>query len=494
MAHNRISPSRWLRRRHRAGDVASRRRRDPSSLWSQPAFRNLWLAATISDFGFHVTALALPLTAAVTLKASPFQMGLLIAVEAIPYVVFGLLAGVLVDRLPRELLMVGTDWARAALLAVIPILAIRGQLSFTVLLAVAFGVGLCSLVFHVAQASVVPALVRREQLADANGRLEASGATAQATGPGLAGLLIGVLSAPLAMTVNALSFAVSGLILRRIPADDGPHRVSPTATSLIVPDAPPPPVRATQRIRNIVAEIAEGLRILFGQPILRGSLLASSIINLFGYVFLSVYIIFMARTLGLSEVTIGLILSGGGAGAVVGAVVSEPLRRRFGFGPTMVWAMLVCSAASVLIPLALVVPVAAVPLLLAAETVQYGALATFNIGGRTLRQVYTADRYQGRVNATARTLASTGTLAGSLGGGLLGSWLGLGPTLVIGAVGMMLAFPFALFSPLPRLRALPAREEATGAATAAGDVGLDLEDPAPGHPPATPGIGLPGSA
>ena len=125
----------------------------------------------------------------------------------------------------------------------------------------------------------------------------------------------------------------------------------------------------------------------------------------------------------------------------------------------MVWAMLVCGTASVLIPLAFVFPPAAIPLLAAAELLQYGALAIFNIGGRTLRQILAGDDYQSRVNATARTLASTGTLIGSLLGGLLGGWIGLGNTLIVGAIGMMLAIPIVLLSPLRALRELPADDQ-----------------------------------
>ena len=315
------------------------------------------------------------------------------------------------------------------------------------------GIGVCSLVFNVAQVSLMPAIIRRDDLADANGRLEASAASAQATGPGIAGVLIGLLSAPLAIAVNAVTFAISGLILRRIP--------DPGAAST-VPD-PGQTVgftggrrrRAALSVWATLSQVNDGLRVLWCQPLLRAALLGSTTINLFGYVFLAVYIIFMARTLGLSGLTIGLILSGGGAGAVVGAVVSPWLRRRFGFGPTMVWAMAICCTASVLVPLAVVVPGVAIPLIATAEIIQYGTLAVFNIGGRTLRQVYAADAYQGRVNATARTLASGGTLVGSLLGGLLGGWVGLAGTLVIGSVGMMLALIPVVWSPLRRLPILP---------------------------------------
>ncbi len=443
------SPRRQLpwRSRH-----ARPRNRHERSLWSNGTFHTIWLAATISDFGLYISALALPLTAAVTLEASPFQMGLLTAVEWLPFVALGLIAGVVVDRLPRRTLLIATDWLRAALLAVIPILAITGGLRFEVLLAVAFAVGTCSLVFQVAQVSLLPGVLSRADLTVANSRLEASAATAQATGPGLAGLLIAALSAPIAVGVNALSFAVSGLILKRLPAnadDESRAADGQEADRGIVLAA---------RVRQGGREIAEGLRVFADQPILRASLLASTTINLFGFVFMAVYILFMTRTLGLSEVVIGAILSLGGVGAVAGSLLSDRLQRRLGFGRAMVWAMLVCCAASLLIPLAFVAPSFAVPLLAVAELVQYGTLAIFNIGGRTLRQVLAAAPVQGRVNATARTLIGAGTLVGSLAGGLLGGWIGLGNTLIVGAIGMMLAIPIVLLSPLGALRELPEDE------------------------------------
>ena len=437
---------RSLNRRNRIHtDVATDR--DRPALLEQPAFRNLWFASIVSDFGSYVSALALPLTAALTLRATPFQMGLLTALVWLPFVLFGLLAGPVVDRLPRKRLLLIADWTRALAFATIPLAAATGQLDFGLLAIVAVIDGLCTLVFQVSETSLMPAVIDRRDLIAANSRFSASGSVAQAAGPGIAGLLTSLLGPPMAVAVDAASYAVSALILRRVPA--APRQGPSTAPML-------PAQRSLRRQGHLaLTDIRDGLRLVFRTPAIRASLLASTILNLFGYMFLAIYILYMARELHLSQLTIGLILSGGGVGAVVCAVTSDWLRRRFGFGPMMVWSMTICAAGSLLVPIAVGWRPSAVAMLAAAECIQYGMLAIFNIGARTLRQVLAPDAFQGRVNATARMVAGTATLIGSLAGGLLGSWIGLGPTLIVGALGMMLAAPIVWFSPLPSMATLP---------------------------------------
>ena len=420
---------------------------DRPALLSQPAFRNLWLASIVSDFGSYVSALALPLTAALTIRATPFQMGLLTALVWLPFVLFGLLAGPVVDRLPRKRLLLSADWIRALAFATIPLAALFGGLGFGLLAVIAVIDGLCTLVFQVAETSLMPAVIDRRDLVAANGRFSASGSATQAVGPGIAGLLTSLLGPPMAIAVDAASYVVSALILRRIPATTRPE--APIESAAVVGRS------LRRRARVALADIHAGLHLVFQTPPIRASLLASAVLNLFGYMFLAIYILYMARTLRLSQITIGLILSGGGIGAVVCAVGSDRLRRRFGFGPMMVWSMNICAATTLLIPIAVGWRPSAVALLAAAECIQYGMLAIFNIGGRTLRQVLAPDAFQGRVNATARMVVGTATLVGSLGGGLLGSWIGLGPTLIVGALGMMLAAPIVWFSPLPSMMTLP---------------------------------------
>lgn len=178
-AHRPARCRRWLRSVRPSGD-----------LWAHADFRRFWAAQTVSQFGSHVTTLAPPLTAAVTLDAGPGQIGLLVAAERLPFLLFGLLAGVWVDRRRRRPLLVLADYGRAALLAAVPVTAPLGVLRMELLYAVALLTGAVTLVFDVAYVAYLPALVPRERLADGNGTLEASYSVAQAAGPGLAGVRV----------------------------------------------------------------------------------------------------------------------------------------------------------------------------------------------------------------------------------------------------------------------------------------------------------------
>lgn len=239
-AHRPARCRRWLRSVRPSGD-----------LWAHADFRRFWAAQTVSQFGSHVTTLAPPLTAAVTLDAGPGQIGLLVAAERLPFLLFGLLAGVWVDRRRRRPLLVLADYGRAALLAAVPVTAPLGVLRMELLYAVALLTGAVTLVFDVAYVAYLPALVPREPLADGNGTLEASYSVAQAAGPGLAGVRVGLASAPLAVAVDAASYLLSARLLGRIAAQE------------------PPPSTAAHGRAALAGEMADGLRLLLGNPILR---------------------------------------------------------------------------------------------------------------------------------------------------------------------------------------------------------------------------------
>ena len=404
-----------------------------AGLWQHPGFFKLWSALTVSRFGSETSTLALPLLAALTLGASPAQMGLLSAAGTAPFLLIGLLVGVWVDRVRHGPLLVASDLARAALLVAVPLSWAAGWLSMGLLYAVALGVGALTVVFEVASMSLLPALVGRERLVEGNGKLEASRSLAQIGGPGIAGGLVGLLGAPVAVLVDAASYLVSAAFLVRLRVPE------------IIAKPPNEPRRASREIR-------EGLRTVFSSPLLRPLVLCSATNSFSGFVFLSVYLLYLTEDLGLGPTAVGLVFALGGVGALLGALVAGPAARRFGGGRTMVSSMVLCGLSGTTIPLAVAVPAVALPMVLAAEFAQWMFLVVYKTGEVSMRQEVTPDRLLGRVNATERFVAYGAIPLGALLGGFLGQEVGIRITLVAGMAGMLLASSWLLFSPVSSWR------------------------------------------
>jgi MFS family permease len=405
-------------------------------LWRHSDFLRLWASETVSQLGTQLSMLALPLLAALSLDAGPGQMGLLTAAGSAPVLLFGLPAGVWVDRMRRKPILVLGDLGRAVLLALIPLLWILDALRIEALYAIAFGVGTLTIFFDIAYVSFLPTLIRRDQLLDGNGKLEASVSFAQVAGPGLGGWLIGLITAPFAVAIDAVSFLLSAWFLRRIRAEE------------------PPPAPSAER-RHILSEIAEGMRVLLANPLLRPLAGCGATFQLFGWAFLAVYVLYMTEDLNLGAGAIGTVFALGGVGALIGAMIAEPLARRFGVGPTIVWARLACGLGGLVVPIAVVVPAVALPMVIFAEWFQWLTLVVANVNTLSLRQAITPDRLQGRVNATWRFLVSGMIPLGGLLGGLLGEVIGARWVLVVGVVGMLAAFGWLAVSPVRRLRVVP---------------------------------------
>jgi MFS family permease len=213
-------------------------------LWRHPDFLRLWSAQTISQFGSQVSQLALPLAAILVLDASAFEVALLGTVEFLPFLLFALPAGVWVDRLPRKPILVLGDVGRAVALASIPLAYAFDALTIWQLYVVGFVVGVCTVFFDVAYQSYLPSLVDRAQLVDGNSKLEVSRSAAALAGPGLAGVLIGALTAPYAILLDAISFVWSAGLLFRIRTEE------------IVP--------APTETPSMRRKLGEGLRYLLG--------------------------------------------------------------------------------------------------------------------------------------------------------------------------------------------------------------------------------------
>ncbi|MCC6936085.1 MAG: MFS transporter, partial [Thermomicrobiales bacterium] len=324
--------------------------------------------------------------------------------------------------------LIWTDIARAVVLAIVPLAWAFGWLHMELLYLVAFVNGALTLFFNVAYISYMPSIVPREDLVAANARMEGSASTAQVAGPGLGGILVGILSAPAALLINTASYLVSALFLSRIAAVE-------------------PPPEKSERL-HLRRDIGEGIRIVWADARLRAILLSSATVSLFGYIFLAVYVLYMLNDLSFSSTQVGLVLSLGGVGAVIGAVIAGPLTRRIGIGRAIIVGRTLFGVFGMLVPLAVNVSRLEVPMVLAAEFLQWMALIIALINEVSVRQTLVPERLLGRATATYRFLGGGMIPIGSIIGGLLGEMIGLRETLIVGCIGMLLAGIWVAASPL----------------------------------------------
>ena len=408
---------------------------EPAARSRNPDFSKLWIGQSISMIGSQVTFLALPITAAVTLSATSLQMGILSAIGSAPALLFGLLAGVWVDRNKRRPILIGADIARALVLGVIPLSAILGVLRVEVLYIVGFLAGIFGLFFNVAYRSYLPTLVGRQQLVKANSQLELSNSVAEIIGPGAAGGLVQLIGAPLAIAVDAFSFLIS-------------------AFSIGLIRAPEPSIKKVEDGTNLGSEIKEGLSLVFGERSLRAIAGCISSLSLFNAIFEAVQILYLTRQLGLMAGWLGLIFAGGSVGFLLGALIADRLTRRLGLGRSLVLGVLITGASDLLIPLAGKISTIGlvIGMLMVAQFFFGMGLTIFQIGQVSLRQSLTPDHLQGRMNATLSMLTWGIAPLGGLLGGVLGQVIGLSPTLVLAATGEMLAVIWLVISPIKKIQ------------------------------------------
>nr|MDQ3044293.1 MFS transporter [Chloroflexota bacterium] len=326
-------------------------RRASTGLWPNRAFVTFWAADSISQFGSQASMVALPLLAALTLDASPFEMGALSAAGSAPFLLVSLHVGAWVDRLPRRPILIAADLGSFAFLLTIPLAAWRGWMSMELLYVVSFLVGVLTICFGVAWVAYLPALVQREELTDANGKLAATASVAQVSGPSVAGGLVALAGAPLAILLDAISFLISAWLIGRIRVEE-------------------PPIDSRNGEHRIWREIGEGIGVVTRHPLLRALAASTATTTLGGYMFLAVYVLYMTNDLGLGAGTIGLVFGLGGVGALLGAMIAPAFARWLGVGPAIVWAQLLTGLSGLAIPLAIFAPGIALPLVLFAEFFQ----------------------------------------------------------------------------------------------------------------------------
>lgn len=398
-----------------------------------PDFTRFWIGETISMFGSAITELALPLTAVVVLKATPAQMGVLSAASYAPFLLIGLLAGVWVDRARRRPILLSADIAKALLLGSIPVAAMLGRLDMSQILLVAFLTGGVRVIDDVAYQAFLPSLLRRKNLVDGNSKLEVSNSIAGIAGPGIAGFLVQILTAPIAIAVDAFSFVISALFLVSIRSVE-------------------PPPTPHGRESTLMSQIRDGLRVIFSNAFLRAIMWCGTMHNFFSRMIDALFVLYASRELALSPAMVGVVMAFGGPGALVGSLLVSRLTKRFGIGRTLVFAQVLTGISRLLIPLAGGSVPATIAVLASSEFLWGLARPMFNITQISLRQSITPDHMLGRMNASIRFVMWSVTPFGALLGGVLGGYIGLQATMLLAATGVLGATAWMYFSPVRTLK------------------------------------------
>lgn len=404
-----------------------------AGLWRNADFVKLWAGQTVSSLGSHITRDGLPLLAVITLSATPAQMGILSAVSGAPVLLFGLAAGVWIDRLRRRPVLMVADVGRALLLASIPAAALFGVLTIGQLYLVAALVGLLAVVFGVAYRSYLPFLVERENIVEGNSKLALSESVAELAGSGVTGVLVQALTAPVAILLDALSFVAS-------------------VFSVALIRKPEPPPASVESRQPVLRELREGLHLVLRNPILRALTGGAGTLAFLGNFFAALYSLYAIRVLGMGPAILGITIAMGGVGSMLGAALAKPAANRLGLGKALLLSLLLSSCASMLIPLARGPLHLAVAMMMAAQVLGDCCDTVYSVSEMSLRQAITPDRLMGRMNATVGFVADGAGPLGALAGGLLGGVIGVRPTLALAALGGAFAALWLLASPIRRLR------------------------------------------
>lgn len=428
----------------------------------RPLLRNrnflwLWGGDAISQLGSQFTLLAIPVLAVTILQATELEVGFLNAAQTAAFLLVGLPAGAWVDRMRKRRVMIGADLVRAVALGIIPVLALTGTLHIWHLYFVAAVIGVATVFFDVSYQSYPPILLPGTQIGSANSKLEATAQVARIGGPGLAGGLLAIVSVPVLLIVDAVSYLFSAFAIWQIRDDE--KRQDPADR------------------QSLPKEIAEGVRFVFGHPLLRRIVGTTGASNLFGTIATTLLPVLVLRTLGLDPIALGIILGVGSAGGLLGAIATPWLQKRIGEGTVISVSSIVFGVALLALPLSAMLPrVASLPVLVASEFVVSFAVLVYNITQVTMRQRICPPRLLGRMNASIRFVVWGVMPIGALVSGVLGTAIGLVPTMWIGAIGGLLGAGFVVFSPLTTMKVLPKELEGSSDAEIAAADPLDRAD------------------
>jgi MFS family permease len=418
-----------------------------SPIWRNRSFRLYWFSEAISEVGAGLTHFALPIVAAVTLGVTPGQMGLMRALGNVPVVFVGLLAGVWVDRVSRQRMLIGTNLAAGLLVASVPLAYALGALTVEHLYALSLAFGILWPFWGAAGNAFVPSVVAPDELVEANSKLMLTWTTSGIIGPGFGGILIGLMRAPFLLLIDAASFVISVVFLAG---------VRPRAPERTGEDAPHGRVRT---------QIADGLRATFVDPIQRAITIPRAILDLMDSLAVTVIVLYILRDVRLTPAQMGLAFALSSVGFVAGSLIAPRVERRLEIGGMIVLGLFMVAVS----PYTMVIANDSLP---DAVNVLFFAIPGFiggtggviqYIGLSSLRQVITPERMLGRVWASASFLGAILAVVGAAVGGILGETLGLRAAVVVAAVGYAVPFFYSLASPLRRATRIAAKAEGDGA-------------------------------
>ena len=413
----------------------------PTRLWRDRRFARYWTGQGVSQFGDRITELALPLIAVTALHADAPTVGALTAAVWAPNLV-SLLIGSWVDRKRRKRhLLVAADLVRCVVLLSLPLAHWFGLVTIGQLFVVALLAGLGQVLYQTAYPSFFVALVRRDQYVEANSLLSTTRSLSFVAGPAAAGGLIQWLTAPVAMLVDAVTFAVSAVLIGGVRVEE----------ATVDADAS----------EGLLRRARAGMGLVLRHPYLRVSLACVTTVNFFNFVLAALLILFASRHLGLSAGAIGLAMGIGASGGVLGAVTAGKVTKVLGVGRTVMAGVVLFSAPVAVLPLAGGPPWSRMAVLGAVEFVTGLGVMWLDVPLNALQTAVIPDAVRSRVAGAFSTVNFGVRPLGAVLGGLLGAWIGVAPTLVLSAAGGTLAVLWLVGSPIARTRTI---EELDGVA------------------------------
>ncbi|GAA3059864.1 MFS transporter [Streptomyces roseofulvus] len=412
------------------------------ALLRERTFRRYWTGQTVSLVGDQISLMALPLAAVLVLGADAAQMGWLKTLELLPALLLNLPFGAWADRRAnRRRIMIATDLGRAALLVTLPVAYALDVLTLAQLYVVALGVGSLSVLFEVCNSTVFATLVPTERFVQANSLVNGSRSMAWLAGPSIGGVLVQVLTAPLALLADAVTYLVSAGYLAKIrPVEPAPAPVAK-------------------------GHFTEGMRWVVREPSMRALFASAGTVQFFNYMFHTLFVLYATKDLGLGAGLLGLVLGTGAVGGLIGAAVSGAVVRRIGIGGSLVAGYIGFTLPLVLIPAADGPLPLVVGVLFAAEFLSCAGVMIVDVAAGSFQMALIPETMRARVMGAFRTLNHGFRPIGALVGGVLGTAIGVRPTLWVATVGAVFAVLWLLPSPLPRMRELPTREREQATAT-----------------------------